>query len=142
MKKAITFTLIAILFLGLFAGCNTYTRPVVHGTDGARVTRGFQYRDDGYVTDGGTTRHARGTTDGGTARHAHVRDGLRDGHHAGNTLHHFRYGGHGTSLDGRTTNRGLNMHSATTDPNVLGNSHYGSGAMRPAVDGAARSAAR
>ena len=130
MKKAITFTLIAILFLGLFAGCNTYTRPVVHEADGARVTRGFQYRDDGFLTDGGTTRRA------------HVNDHVRDGRHHDGTLHNFRYGGGVTGFDGRATNRGLATHSTTIDPNGVGNGHYGTATARPAVNGVARSAAR
>ena len=79
MKKAITLTLIAILFLALFAGCNTYSRPMADGTvDGGRVTRGFQYRHDGYVTDGRTTRDVRTHYD------------------------NYRYDGHMTGHDGMT----------------------------------------
>jgi len=129
MKKAITLTLIAILFLGLFAGCNTYTRPVVHGTDGGRVTRGFQYRHDGYVTDGGTTRNAS------------VNDGVRNGLYDGN-MHQNGVAG----LDGTSHSRGLATHSGarhhgTTHGHVHG--HHGHGTARHhAVDGVARSTAR
>jgi len=64
MKKAITFALIAILFLGLFAGCNTYRRPVATGTaDGAHVTREFQYRPDGFAANHRTTTRDHGVAD-------------------------------------------------------------------------------
>jgi len=69
MKKAIPFALIAILFLGLFAGCNTYRRPVAGGVaDGAHVTRGFHYGTDGNVRDVRTTTRDGATHRGTTGR--------------------------------------------------------------------------
>lgn len=137
MKKAITLTLIAILFLGLFAGCNTYTRPTMHGTDGARVTRGFQYRHDGHVTNTGTARHAR------------VNDGLRDGLRDGGTLHNFRYGGTGTGFDGMTDGRGVTDYSTGIDHGITHGTGFGtargtvrSNTVRPALDGVSGTTAR
>ena len=71
MKKAISLALIAILFLALFAGCNTYRRPAYTGTvvdGGSYTTRDFQYRADGSVTNVG--RATNGTHTGVDTRNA------------------------------------------------------------------------
>ena len=81
MKRTISFALIALMFLALFAGCNTYRRPVVTApdnavVDGNRVTRGAHNRTDGIGTDGRVHRgHYR--HDGARITRGHYRhDGL------------------------------------------------------------------
>ena len=116
MKKAVTLTLIAILLLGLFAGCNTYTRPAVNSADGARVTRGFQYHHDG-----GTTRSTR------------VHDGVRENLRDGRTSHNFRHDGHVRGFDSTSNNEGFAGHSSGTDYGTMHGTgfRHGAGAVRP-----------
>jgi len=65
MKKTVTITLLALLFLALFAGCNTYSRTAVTTPNyeaGYRAHRGMNhYRHDGYVADGNENRHHLGS---------------------------------------------------------------------------------
>jgi len=89
MKRTITFTLIALMFLALFTGCNTYRRSAVttpeNGVvDGNRVTRGHN-RTGGALTDGHGVRghHGRG---------GHVTRGHHNRHHGatrGNVYHDY-----------------------------------------------------
>jgi len=117
MKKAITFALIAILFLGLFAGCNTYRRPVAGGVvDGAHVTREFQYRPDGHVTNSRTTtRHSgmtgrlngtigshHGTTTPGAIYDGTIGDGTMTNRSGGTAYNGHGYGTAGTNWASRT----------------------------------------
>jgi len=137
MKKAISLTLIAILFLALFAGCNTYRRPVQTGNtvDGRHhvTAPGFQYRTDGRVTNGGRVTPGTARTDG-----HHVTRGMHtDGHHMTHGVHTdghhatrgtgspYRYGGampqggnYGDRPDGYTTARPVTDGAGTATPRV------------------------
>ena len=116
MKKTILFALIAILFLAMFTGCRAYRRitPTTPGyevtnTDGRATTRGFHYRQDGYVTSDRVARdhHHRD----GSAVHGYL------GRHDGSAIHgrHYRHDGLVTDTDG-----------------IIGNGTF---ADRPALDG-------
>jgi len=133
MKKAITFALIAILFLGLFAGCNTYRRPVATGADGAHVTRGFHYGTDGHVRDvRTTTRHSAahngvtGRLDGstgnfyGSATHGTTRDGMIGDGALANRSGGTAYNGYGYGTAGTSWANGVNGTPGTVRPTVNG----------------------
>ena len=91
MKRIIWLALTALMFLALFAGCNT-GRTVV-GTDGVHrdgVRGGYHYRHDGYANSGGISRDRY---------HHHQTDGHR--HHNRRTDgHHYRHDGRVTDTDG------------------------------------------
>lgn len=93
MKKAISFVLVALMFVSFLTGCNAYRRTVVTESerevvDATRGTRGFHHRRDGLITDSSnlnrTARHHE--------KHKH--------HHDRVAREHFRYDGDVTDRDG------------------------------------------